>query len=323
MDCWRCFLHLAAPTNPPKPVQMSTPKVGGPIHWKQRLERATYEAQRAARQYHAVEPENRLVARELEGRWERSLAEQRSLQEEYERFRQRQPSTLTQQERETLLRLATDIPALWRAPETTPADRKVIVRHLIESVEVTVQGQSERVEVAIQSAGGFVSRHEMLRPVRRFEQMANYEQFMSRISDLYGAGRTAEEIARELGAEGWLSPRKQQPPTAAMIRHLLSVKIPDRRKWYAPRSTDELLPNEWWLSRFGSFARHAISDPICMGPAPLGPGAPAARRRPAVGSMGRPRRNRAASPSPQIRIRARRPFATAEPDDAQRCLLVA
>ena len=84
-------------------------------HWKQRLERATYEAQRAARQYHAVEPENRLVARELEGRWERSLVEQRSLEEEYERFCQRQPSTLTQQERETLLRLATDIPALSRA----------------------------------------------------------------------------------------------------------------------------------------------------------------------------------------------------------------
>jgi len=55
-------------------------------HWQQRLERARYEAERAARQYQAVEPENRLVARELERRWEEALAGQGRLTEEYERF---------------------------------------------------------------------------------------------------------------------------------------------------------------------------------------------------------------------------------------------
>ncbi|HEY1417386.1 MAG TPA: recombinase zinc beta ribbon domain-containing protein [Myxococcaceae bacterium] len=47
--------------------------------WRQRLERATYEAERAARQYHAVEPENRLVARSLEAVWEEKLRVQRTL----------------------------------------------------------------------------------------------------------------------------------------------------------------------------------------------------------------------------------------------------
>ena len=55
-------------------------------HWKQRLERAQYEVDRSSRQYHAVEPENRLVARELERRWNEALSEQRKLQEEFERF---------------------------------------------------------------------------------------------------------------------------------------------------------------------------------------------------------------------------------------------
>ena len=55
-------------------------------HWQQRLERARIEAERAARQYHAVEPENRLVARELERRWEQALREQRDLEEQYDRF---------------------------------------------------------------------------------------------------------------------------------------------------------------------------------------------------------------------------------------------
>ena len=55
-------------------------------HWQQQLERARYETERAARQYQAVEPENRLVARELERRWEEALAEQGRLTEDYERF---------------------------------------------------------------------------------------------------------------------------------------------------------------------------------------------------------------------------------------------
>src|SRR5438132_9418687 len=59
-------------------------------HWQQRLERARYEAQRAERQYQAVEPENRLVARTLEQRWEESLRTQRALQEQYERFQREQ-----------------------------------------------------------------------------------------------------------------------------------------------------------------------------------------------------------------------------------------
>src|SRR5271166_3910589 len=68
-------------------------------HWQQRLERAAQEAQRAERQYQAVEPENRLVARSLEQRWEAALRTQGALQEEYDRFSQEQPRTLSADER--------------------------------------------------------------------------------------------------------------------------------------------------------------------------------------------------------------------------------
>src|SRR5262249_43550544 len=56
---------------------------GRPRHWRQTLERAEYEAGRARRQYDAVDPENRLVARELERQWERRLVDRRRLEEEY------------------------------------------------------------------------------------------------------------------------------------------------------------------------------------------------------------------------------------------------
>src|SRR5262249_27930761 len=59
---------------------------------QQELERARYEAERARRQYHAVEPENRLVARELERRWEEALKEQRRVEEEDARLGPSQPA---------------------------------------------------------------------------------------------------------------------------------------------------------------------------------------------------------------------------------------
>ncbi len=68
-------------------------------HWQLRRERARQEVERAARQYHVCEPENRLVARELERRWEESLRSQRQLEEDYERWQRtaleptRQPMT--------------------------------------------------------------------------------------------------------------------------------------------------------------------------------------------------------------------------------------
>ncbi len=101
-------------------------------HWKQRLERAEYEADRARRQYDAVDPENRLVARELERQWEQKLAERRRLMEDYDRFQAEQPRRLSASDRERITALAADLPGLWRSPTTTggrpasgrpPADR--------------------------------------------------------------------------------------------------------------------------------------------------------------------------------------------------------
>ena len=55
-------------------------------HWHQRLERVRYDAERACRQYQAVEPENRLVARTLERQWEAALAAEATVQAEYARL---------------------------------------------------------------------------------------------------------------------------------------------------------------------------------------------------------------------------------------------
>ncbi len=108
-------------------------------HWQQELERAQYKTQRARRQYDAVEPENRLVARELERHWEKTLLAERKAREEYERFQHSHPKDLSAADRQRILELSTDIPALWKSPSTSIADRQEIIRQLVDKVVVHAQ----------------------------------------------------------------------------------------------------------------------------------------------------------------------------------------
>jgi len=109
-------------------------------HWAKRLERAKYDAERTRRQYDAVDPENRLVARTLEQAWEEQLRSFQQFEQEYLRFQHDQPQCLSAQECEQIRQLATDLPTLWQATRTTDDDRKQILRQVIEQVIVNVEG---------------------------------------------------------------------------------------------------------------------------------------------------------------------------------------
>src|SRR4051812_22895847 len=75
-------------------------------HWKQRLERARYEADDAERGYRAVDPENQLVARSLEKRWEETLRAERQVRDDYDRFLREQPPQLSSEERARIAALS-------------------------------------------------------------------------------------------------------------------------------------------------------------------------------------------------------------------------
>jgi DNA invertase Pin-like site-specific DNA recombinase len=213
-------------------------------HWQKQLERARYESQRAERQYHQVEPENRLVARTLEQRWEEALRQERQLAEDYQRFLRNQPAALTAAEREAIQALAADLPALWQAPATTTADRKEILRAVVERVVVQVRKDSEYVEATIHWQGGFTSQHELLRPVRCYEQLRDYKALMDRIVQLHRAGQRAPQIADVLNREGFHPPRQATSFTSARVRQLLCREGLGRRR----RTTESLGSQEWWLS---------------------------------------------------------------------------
>ena len=190
-------------------------------HWQQRLERAQYAVERADRQYSAVEPENRLVARTLERQWEEALAAQEALQADYRRFLVDQPMTLSAPEREAIRRLAQDIPTLWHASSTTVADRQAIIRQLIERVVVTLQGESEKVDVVVHWMGGHQSQATMIRPVARLEQLSYVDALRGRVAQLHQQGVDRPTMAATLNAEGWRPAKRRQTFTADMVGALL------------------------------------------------------------------------------------------------------
>jgi DNA invertase Pin-like site-specific DNA recombinase len=213
--------------------------------WRQRLERADFAVGRARRQYQLAEPENRLVARQLEKDWEAALAERARLGEEYDRFTATRPRTLTPAERAQIRALAADVPAIWHAPTTTDSDRKQLIRHLVEQVRVEVAGTSEKLDVQVVWAGGHTTTGQISRPVACLAQLSYYPQLAERARELAGAGLPLAQIASRLNTEGFRPPKRCPAFTANAVSDLL--RAAGIRRSRIPAQRPPLDQHEWWL----------------------------------------------------------------------------
>jgi hypothetical protein len=213
--------------------------------WRQRLERARYAAGRARRQYQLAEPENRLVARQLEADWETALAEAGQLEADYQRFTEEQPAALSPAERAAIQALAADLPRVWHAPSTTQADRKELLRILIEDITVNVIGDSELVDVTITWAGGHQTAGRAVRPVARLDQLSYYPALLARVTGLAAAGRSSRQIADVLNAEGFRPPKRTSRFSDGQVRTLISQRGIRARAKGRPAALTSLPPGEW------------------------------------------------------------------------------
>jgi excisionase family DNA binding protein len=116
------------------------------------LEQARYEVARAQRQYNAVDPTNRLVAAELERRWNNALRAQQHTEEELESLRGEQPSPLEPQTKEELLVLAEDLPQLWDHPKSLPEFKKRILRTVLR--EIIARREGDTIHLVLHWQGG-------------------------------------------------------------------------------------------------------------------------------------------------------------------------
>jgi len=116
------------------------------------LEQARFETARARRQYDAVDPDNRLVAGELERRWNEHLSAVRDLDEEHEQLTAAKDPVLSAADREHLLALGHDLEYAWNSPGATAATRKRIIRTLIN--EIVVRVKDDMLDLVIHWQGG-------------------------------------------------------------------------------------------------------------------------------------------------------------------------
>jgi DNA invertase Pin-like site-specific DNA recombinase len=116
------------------------------------LEQACFEVARARRQYDAVDPENRLVAAELERRWNEALKHQSEIEQELATRREQQPTRLSEATQERLVHLGEDLPTLWHHPQSPPDLKKRILRTVVQ--EIVVRRDGDKIAMLLHWHGG-------------------------------------------------------------------------------------------------------------------------------------------------------------------------
>jgi DNA invertase Pin-like site-specific DNA recombinase len=232
--------------------------------WHLRVERARYEAERAERQYDAVEPENRLVARELESRWNDKLRALAELEAEYRQEQARGLAPLTVGERTVLSHLVSDLAALWSARETTMEERKRLVRCLIHEVVLLrddqARGRGGVTTIRIGWCSGAWSQLQVHRPSSG-EVARTPEPVLERLRAL-AQQHPDDQVAALLNAEG-LRTRQGLPWTFLRVGHVRRVHriptaCPSMPEGTAPRG-DGLIPVRVAAAQLG-VARSAVGD---------------------------------------------------------------
>jgi hypothetical protein len=188
------------------------------------VERARYEADRAERAFCQVEPENRLVARTLEARWETKLAALAETEQALATAQDARPPLPTRVELENL---ATDLPGLWQAPTTSNKDRKRLLRTLIADVTLLPETDPATARIGLRWHTGAADELLVTRPLPPARPSAAPHQPSSSSAQL-GPTTDTREMADKLNAAGLTTGHGQPFDIAAVqwIRHAYHIPAP-------------------------------------------------------------------------------------------------
>jgi DNA invertase Pin-like site-specific DNA recombinase len=196
---------------------------------QQQLERLRYQARLAERQFNQADPDNRLVAAELERRWETALREVKEAEDAWDREQHQRPSLdeLDAATKKAWRAVGQQIPELWRAGHFTQQQKKALLRCLIDKV-VAHRSAPDRVHCRVVWKGGETTTTDLSVPVGTLARLSNNKAMEAAILKLARRGRSDEAIADQLTKQGHRSPmhRAVLPSTVQKIRlrHRLLVQ---------------------------------------------------------------------------------------------------
>src|SRR6267378_3638062 len=189
------------------------------------VERARYDADRAERAFCAVEPENRLVARSLEARWEARLA---ALAEAEQALQAAQDTLPPLPSQDDLEKLAADLPGLWNAPTTSARDRKRLLRSLIADATVLPGPDQAKVRIGIRWHAGATDELTADRPVHPGTAKRTPDAAVELVKRL-GPATSNDELVTRLNAAGHRTGHGRPFDIDAVqwIRHAYKIPVPD------------------------------------------------------------------------------------------------
>ena len=166
------------------------------------LEQARYEARLAQRQYDAVDPDHRLVASELERRWNEKLERVTRLEKAYAEAEQEAQWNITLEERQEIQKLSRNLPLLWTAATTTNQERKRLLRMAIESVQLDGASRAGVIEVQIRWRSGVLTNFAIKRASPREGSLKTPQEAVTKIHEMAGQ-YTQGDIADYLNDAGY------------------------------------------------------------------------------------------------------------------------
>jgi DNA invertase Pin-like site-specific DNA recombinase len=194
---------------------------------RMQVESAQYEVDLARQRYMQVDPSRRLVADSLEANWNEKLRALESAREEYQRGRDTDQAQLDAQQRQRILELTQDFPALWNDPATSHRERKRMTALLIE--DVTLTRRDTVISLDIRFRGGRTQSIEVPAPIRACDQRRTRAATVAQIDALLDDEHTDGEIAAILNERG-LKTGAGEPFTATSVQwvryaaHLRSLR---------------------------------------------------------------------------------------------------
>jgi len=188
----------------------------------QQLERLRYQAALAERQFHRADPDNRLVAAELERRWELALRELKPAAEAVAQADQEAVAPglpLPEEIQAAFTAIGQRLPEVWQQDTLSRRQRKAFLRTLIEKV-IVQRPAPDTVQVRIVWKGGATTEHQAPVPVGSLADLPCAQDLERQVVDRFGAGESDEQMARELTALGYRSPMTTVvlPSTVRTIR---------------------------------------------------------------------------------------------------------
>lgn len=238
------------------------------------MERLRYDAALAQRQFNRVDPDNRLVAAELESRWEEALAALKRAEEAHTQQQQRAASqpALSAELREAFTAIAQKLPQIWQQPILSQQNKKALLRCLIEKV-VVHRSSRDCLQTRIVWRGGDTTTLQIPISVGSFSELSPAEEMEKIILDMSAGGISDEDIAAHLTALGHRSPMRTTevlPSTVQTVRlkhrihRVQSQSHPRRIEGYLTVSqiTQALdISKHWVYDRIHNGRIHITKDP--------------------------------------------------------------